>query len=184
MYFCKLCWDIIIYQNSHPRPLFAQSLSLWPLCWFKSYWWTRLLFPQSPCSHSLACCLIDKVLVSMYWAFDYGGPPTFHTRHTHTYVQIKHFCMVGAVARPFLWQLYADTYSKREQTRRGYSSWQLSFYNSFFNSFPADIHTYTATCDRTLSLICLHKLKSWTENQADATFLGQYSLETGGGFFY
>lgn len=28
LYFCKLCWDIIIYQNSHPRSLFAPSLSL------------------------------------------------------------------------------------------------------------------------------------------------------------
>lgn len=82
---------------------FAQYLFLSPLCWFKSYWWTWLLFLQSPCSNSLTCCLIDGVLVCTHWAFDYRHPPpSASATHTHSHTDTKHhLCMVGAKAKAF-----------------------------------------------------------------------------------
>lgn len=86
LYFLLVHCDLpsTICPSSSPLSLFPLSLSvsLLPLCWFKSYWWTWLLFLQPPCSHFLTCCLIDRVLVCTNWAFDYKHPPP--PAHTHT----------------------------------------------------------------------------------------------------
>lgn len=89
LYFLLVHCDLpsTICPSSSPLSLFPLllSVSLLPLCWFKSYWWTWLLFLQPPCSHFLTCCLIDRVLVCTNWAFDYKHPPPPPHTHTNTH---------------------------------------------------------------------------------------------------
>lgn len=85
----SLCFVLFVGTLMVPSSFFFLLSVLHPLPnphWFKSYWWTWLVFLPSPRFHFLTCCLIDRVLVCTHTAFDYRcpppPPPSAHTR-TH-----------------------------------------------------------------------------------------------------
>lgn len=131
---------------------FAQYLFLSPLCWFKSYWWTWLLFLQSPCSNSLTCCLIDGVLVCTHWAFDYRHPPpSASATHTHTHTQIQNTISVwlGQKQKLFFLPLTAvicvcwQRFQKRLDKEASYpmTAFFLLQSSPSIHTYPANTHT-------------------------------------------
>lgn len=107
---CRLLFVVISHLHVHLSSLFPfPALSLLHLFVDLRVIGELDSFLQSPCSHSLTCCLIDRVLVCTHWAFDYRHPPpstsfgfTHLNTYTHTHIPPKsHLCIVRTNAKYF-----------------------------------------------------------------------------------
>lgn len=95
--FVSTLWSAISVPPPHTPFPFAQYL----LALFAELLVNLILLLQSPCSHFLTCCLIDRVLVCTHWAFDCSPPPPPPSVHTHKYIQYAISVWLGQVLKLF-----------------------------------------------------------------------------------